>query len=222
MDRFDHIGLRKLFKYLWALALLFALIQGGVSRAMINVNVLDYGAVPDDGLDDSTAFQAALNAIQAAQGGHLYIPAGGYAFNSAVTFNIVDEKRGLMIEGAGENLVYLRSSAANASGIFHITSTWRDCQITFKDFQCVAHRANAGTAISVACPYGGVQDRRIVTCENVTVRSADNNSYTTRAFPSRGCIVPFSRTAHLSAQSTPPTSATPRPASRPLTAVRTS
>lgn len=41
-------------------------------------NVLDYGATPDDGVDDKEAIQAAIDAAHDAGGGEVYIPEGVY------------------------------------------------------------------------------------------------------------------------------------------------
>ncbi len=48
-------------------------------------NVLDYGAVPNDGLDDTAAIQTALNAAGAANGGIVTVPAGEYTIATRLT-----------------------------------------------------------------------------------------------------------------------------------------
>lgn len=49
-------------------------------------NVETYGATPDDDSDDSTAFQAAIDAAEASNGhGMVFIPEGVYNFSSALT-----------------------------------------------------------------------------------------------------------------------------------------
>ena len=47
-------------------------IRGSATR-----NVRDYGAIGDDGADDTTAFQNAINSLPS-DGGTVYVPAGNY------------------------------------------------------------------------------------------------------------------------------------------------
>jgi hypothetical protein len=61
----------------------------------------DYGAVPDDGLDDTAAIQAALGA--AADGDVVRLPAGTFQITNRLTCN-----RAIAFEGAGTNLTTLR------------------------------------------------------------------------------------------------------------------
>ena len=42
----------------------------------------DYGANPDDNIDDTAAIQAALDAARDAGGGHVYLSAGTYIISS--------------------------------------------------------------------------------------------------------------------------------------------
>lgn len=49
------------------------------------INILDFGAIPDDGKDDSKGIQAAINhAIQSAQSSKVYCPPGTYDLHTAV------------------------------------------------------------------------------------------------------------------------------------------
>ncbi len=50
-----------------------------------NINVLDYGAVANDGKDDVQAFKDALQAAASQGGGVVYAPAGVYNFSSTFT-----------------------------------------------------------------------------------------------------------------------------------------
>lgn len=54
-----------------------------VQRSELSINVKNYGAIPDDGLDDTAAFVAAEAAI--AVYGRIYIPRGVYNINSTIT-----------------------------------------------------------------------------------------------------------------------------------------
>src|SRR5579884_3710903 len=53
------------------------------------VSVQSFGAVPNDGIDDSAAFQAAVAWVQtnptAHKGGTVYVPVGEYDFSSGIT-----------------------------------------------------------------------------------------------------------------------------------------
>lgn len=75
------------------------------------VNVLDFGAVPDDGLDDTAAIQAAIN-VAAAAGDHVtwtaagrtvLIPAGHYKISATLTVSTgeADGISGVTIRGEG-------------------------------------------------------------------------------------------------------------------------
>ena len=52
---------------------------------MAETNVLAFGAVADDGFDDSAAFQQALDALIADGGGYLEIPAGQYRIEECLS-----------------------------------------------------------------------------------------------------------------------------------------
>lgn len=61
--------------------------SGGASLwTTVNVKDPAYGAVGDNSTDDTVAFQAALNYLQANGGGILYVPAGEYLISSSLTF----------------------------------------------------------------------------------------------------------------------------------------
>lgn len=59
----------------------------------VSASVLDFGAIPDDGQDDSAAFQAAIDATT----GVLEIPAGTYVIDAVLHINHSD----LVLRGAG-------------------------------------------------------------------------------------------------------------------------
>src|SRR5438105_13427600 len=54
----------------------FALLPFGVFAQSSTANVVSFGAIPDDGIDDSAAIQAALNYVVSRSGGKVFIPAG--------------------------------------------------------------------------------------------------------------------------------------------------
>lgn len=75
----------------------YAMIEGAV------VNVLDYGAVGDGVADDTTAIQAAINAVaaQSPAGGTVYLPHGLYYITA--TLELTSESITLLGDGAGAN-----------------------------------------------------------------------------------------------------------------------
>ena len=58
--------------------------RAAVNEAKLVVNVKDFGAVGDGQTDDTAAFQAAVNAINSAGGGNLYIPPAEYQISGHV------------------------------------------------------------------------------------------------------------------------------------------
>lgn len=56
-----------------------------VQRSEMSFNVHWYGAVPNDGLDDTAAFEAAVAAVPS--NGRIYVPRGSYNLNRTVTVN---------------------------------------------------------------------------------------------------------------------------------------
>lgn len=70
-------------------------ISGGIPFYPAGVYVADFGALPDDGSDDSAAFQAAVNACQ--DGRAVIIPQGVY--NLSATIDILG--RSIVLRGAG-------------------------------------------------------------------------------------------------------------------------
>lgn len=56
------------------------------SLAMATIDIRDYGAIPNDDLDDSAAIQAAINAANSANGQEVFFPAGSYNIETTVTY----------------------------------------------------------------------------------------------------------------------------------------
>ena len=48
-------------------------------------NVRDFGAVPNDGKDDTAAFQAAFDSLDTHSGGTVYCPPGRYDISGQIT-----------------------------------------------------------------------------------------------------------------------------------------
>jgi hypothetical protein len=65
----------------------------------VNLNLRDFGAVGDGAADDAPALQRALDALAAAGGGTLYIPAGRYAINTPVRKDFTGAASSISIVG---------------------------------------------------------------------------------------------------------------------------
>lgn len=70
------------------------------SYAVADANVLEFGAVPNDNLDDTAAFQKAINSItsDSSKGGPLIIPSGYFNISDTLT---ISKSTGFEIRGAG-------------------------------------------------------------------------------------------------------------------------
>jgi hypothetical protein len=155
-------------------------------KTYTDVTASPYGAVPDDGQDDSAAFQSALNDLKAAGGGSLYIPNGSYRFDSIVT--VTNSDWGLTLRGQSTNA---RLYSNNTNGIFRLTHTSRKEEITLRDFSLIATLPGAGTAIEVTSPQGGVADKRIVTADNLSFRFFGATNYFNRGLVVTGVYRPL-------------------------------
>lgn len=134
----------------------------------VDVTAPPYGAIPNDGLDDSAAFQAALNALKTAGGGYLYVPDGGYMFANLVSVSL--STWNLTIQGQSTG-VLLRS--VNSGGVFKFIHSARTAEITIRDLSFVAQNAagGSGTAVDIGIPKGGDQAKRTLTADNIIIRS---------------------------------------------------
>jgi len=66
------------------------------------VNVTDFGAVANDGLDDAAAFQNAINYVSAQGGGAVNIPSGIFNFNTSANDSYLLMKDKVVLRGAGQ------------------------------------------------------------------------------------------------------------------------
>ncbi|MFA7369506.1 MAG: glycosyl hydrolase family 28-related protein, partial [Kiritimatiellales bacterium] len=124
--------------------------------AMIHVNAVDYGVNGSDGLDDSPAFQSAINALfkETLKGGYLYIPNGTYDFNSLVSKYVTGGYGWtITIQGQSRTGVVLRCN--NTNGVFRFTYQGRAENLTLRDVTFKANVAGAGTAFESSAPPPG-------------------------------------------------------------------
>lgn len=76
------------------------------SEASTKINVKDYGAAGDGKIDDTSAFQAAIDNTSKKGGGDVYIPAGTYILNSIYlksNVNLIGENRDVVTLKLSEN-----------------------------------------------------------------------------------------------------------------------
>jgi hypothetical protein len=87
------------------------LLPGTSFEAVDVYNVINYGAVPNDGQNDYSAVMAAINAAQATEGlSIVYFPAGTYNINSTINLSRTGSSMGysdIVLQGAGSNQTIL-------------------------------------------------------------------------------------------------------------------
>ncbi len=76
----------------------YAGVQGGIPRVPVKVRAADFGAKPNDQLDDSTALQKAVDAVGQGGGGAILLDAGVYQLDRPVTVR----HYGVVIRGQGQ------------------------------------------------------------------------------------------------------------------------
>ena len=131
-----------------------------------------YNAVPNDGQDDSTAFQSALDDLVSSGGGSLYVPDGGYRFDHRIEVSAGDI--GLSIRGESVNA---RLYANNPNGIFRLSFSGRKEELSIRSLSIVANYPGAGTAVEATSPPGGLNDKRVVLVDNVHMHSSNPSNY---------------------------------------------
>jgi hypothetical protein len=79
-----------------------------VTKSEMSINVQDYGAVPNDGLDDTTAFRNALSALGTSYG-RIYVPRGGYNINDTIL--VANDRINFEGDGPWATAIYFTPSA---------------------------------------------------------------------------------------------------------------
>jgi hypothetical protein len=89
--------------------------EAAISEIEVTTNVLDYGAIPDDGLDDTNEIQAALDATAS---GAVYLPAGQYDIDGFLVIN----KSNIVLRGSGDDvngtILYSEFNATEKTGAY--------------------------------------------------------------------------------------------------------
>ena len=170
----------------------------------IDITAPPYNAVPNDGLDDSPAFQAAIDDMLASipRGGYLYVPDGDYHFDSQVYAYITGkEAEGLTIQGqstAGTRLV-----CNNTNGVIWLSHFMRYEDDTVRDLTFVANRAGAGTALRINSTPGGQQSKKVVTLLDLAVTyAAGTTNYFNTGLAVRGVQRPIIKNCSVAAPTT--------------------
>jgi hypothetical protein len=163
----------------------------------LSLDVTDYGATPTGAVDDAPAFQAAFDDLYAAGGGRLIVPSGSYVFDTRVEITGNNTLGARKITVQGEEGVRLFGN--NTNGVFRFTYNTRHQQVNIFDLTLIALVEGAGTAIEITSPPGGAQDKRVVTIENVTVRSqVGGPQYFDRGFVVTGLYRPLIKNCEVS------------------------
>jgi hypothetical protein len=162
-----------------------------------SVNVVaDYGAVPDDGLDDTQAIQTALDDLAARfnigtadsqmAGVALYLPEGTYDISNRLEFAVDNPPNrwgGIMIRGDGRARTVIRSKNSDpmtpdGALCFEVDISDGETGIQIEDIGFQAAEADAGPAIRVESPTGELPRIR-VGLRNVDIgRTEDGHCYT--------------------------------------------
>jgi hypothetical protein len=107
--------------------------QTYVTRAEMSINVQDYGAVPNDGLDDTTAFRNAVTAL-AGTYGRIYVPRGTYNISDTIT--VATDRVHFEGDGVWATTIYF-SPTANDVPVFdfhHGTAVSYQCSLRKMSF----------------------------------------------------------------------------------------
>lgn len=89
-------------------------------------NVKDYGAVASDGIDDTKALQAAIDAAAAAGGGTVYVPNGEYKVSTQSPGTVLVLKDDVTLQGQSDSATFqldYKTSSGDIDGIVHINGT---------------------------------------------------------------------------------------------------
>lgn len=129
-------------------------------------NGVDYGMTTSDmsGSTNTPALNAAIAALLAAGGGTLFIPAGTYNINSAITIQPSSGSpppAGIIIAGVSGQTMIVQNSA---SDIFDVTDINNDMGVRFRDL--FLSYAPFDPGMSTYCAVN-VQSSNAVTCERV-------------------------------------------------------
>ena len=115
-----------------------ALQQGYQSKKdQVVINVMDYGVIPNDGLDDTTAMQAALNAAaDTLKPSVVQMPAGEIRLTAELSVS-----GPMIVKGTGGRRTVVRQYTAGANGFVLSAAHYH---VSFEDFELVGPDATSG------------------------------------------------------------------------------
>jgi hypothetical protein len=115
-----------------------ALQQGYQSKKdQVVINVMDYGVIPNDGLDDTTAMQAALNAAaDTTKPSVVQMPAGEIRLTAELSVS-----GPMIVKGTGGRRTVVRQYTAGANGFVLSAAHYH---VSFEDFELVGPDATSG------------------------------------------------------------------------------
>jgi len=141
------------------------------------INVRDFGADPTGVVDSSTAFQNALNLIQAKpNGGTLFIPSGNYLVNTTLTYS----NNSLSIVGEGEKITIITKTTGTNLFIFNgiknpsISYECSTLHVTGITFIAGKSSSGSGAAIKAIWPEN-MNASFCCSLENLHFRPLDGN-----------------------------------------------
>ena len=107
-----------------------------VSYSMIAgafANVLDYGAKGDNATNDTTAIQAAIDAVFAAGGGTVYFPQGTYLV-TGLTLNWGSSAVSVNFVGSGQTSTIIKKTTATTAPMFDLSASSSSSDGTYSEF----------------------------------------------------------------------------------------
>lgn len=168
--------------------LVLSLVFAAAASAAV-INVTSYGATANDGIDDSTAFNNALNAVPA-DGGEVYVPAGNYRID--VTIKIKSKTR-LRGDGMRASRLYW-GATADGDMIENADQTNGNTGIIIEDLEIDGNRAsnyNANAFAGFGIELSNVSDFHVERCYihdlvrdalDVTGVAGSSTAYSTKGF----------------------------------------
>lgn len=127
----------------------YSILLAGMNLFALDVDVRDYGAVPDDGVSDDWKFRNAIIAIVNDGGGTLHVPAGVFDFAHRRQIDLKGST--VDIVGSGKGVTVLKCT--NSSGIWWFRNTQNTNQLLISDLNVeAAAGGSAGTAFQINNP----------------------------------------------------------------------
>ena len=144
-----------------AATLLLAFAFAGTAHAAVVFNVQDYGAKADGATNNTAAFSACLDALVAAGGGRMYLPAGVYLGRIVVP----------AIPALAQSLAVEIVGVTEPMPRFGTVGTW---PYRSNATSIVQSLSASGPAVITAASYGGGFSAVFMIIRNLEVRTYDN------------------------------------------------